>query len=375
MNESESLLLERILRSRFFSSAVSLQNILTFLCGETVTAHKPQVKEYEIAINALGRRPTFDPKTDPIVRVSIASIRKRLSQYYQSDGRREPLVLAVPKGQYRAEFSMRSSEAERTRESREMTPSISRFWRPYRNHGVSNLVLFSELLFLRDDQGNFVRNIFVNERRDARTLTAPHFPNLDLSYFSPSFHYISAGEMQCIAALSGLFARLRIPFTSRDTRHVTWADIGSSNLILIGSSRSNPYLDSLQGAGNFILQKDCITNVEPRGEEDPEYRSIRRSDGKLETITEYGLVTRRPGLCNGCTVTMISSNHGRAIEGTANFLSDESHMSQLFQKLGLTDDSAPLPESFQLLLRIELVDLDEEVLTTECIAHRINHTD
>lgn len=46
-------------------------------------AHK--VKEYDIAVEALGRRAEFDPKSDSIVRVEAHRLRNRPKEYYEHD--------------------------------------------------------------------------------------------------------------------------------------------------------------------------------------------------------------------------------------------------------------------------------------------------
>ena len=44
------------------------------------------VSEYDIAVEALGRRPDFNPKHDAIVRVEAHRVRKRLSEFYRREG-------------------------------------------------------------------------------------------------------------------------------------------------------------------------------------------------------------------------------------------------------------------------------------------------
>src|SRR5512133_3143801 len=106
MKEGERRLLQRILESPHFSQAASLRRTLLYLCERgDQNGGAAQPKEYEIAVEALGRQPSFDPKADPIVRVSIAAIRQRLHAYFEVEGRSEPLRLEIPKGIYRAIFS------------------------------------------------------------------------------------------------------------------------------------------------------------------------------------------------------------------------------------------------------------------------------
>ena len=89
MTDARQVLLQRILASKPFASADSLKHILQYLCECAAASPDVQPKEYEIAVQALGRTDSFDPKIDPIVRVSIASIRERLQRYFETEGTAE----------------------------------------------------------------------------------------------------------------------------------------------------------------------------------------------------------------------------------------------------------------------------------------------
>jgi hypothetical protein len=62
---------QRIVTSKTFQSAPTLQQLFRFLATRALQAHADEIKEYTIGVEALGRKPDFDPKTDPIVRVQV----------------------------------------------------------------------------------------------------------------------------------------------------------------------------------------------------------------------------------------------------------------------------------------------------------------
>ena len=70
--------------------AVSLVRVLKYICREHFEGRADQIREYTIAVEALGRRPDFDPQTDTIVRVTIHALRKRMLQIYQREGANAP---------------------------------------------------------------------------------------------------------------------------------------------------------------------------------------------------------------------------------------------------------------------------------------------
>ena len=53
---------------------------------------------------SFDRGDSFDPKTDTIVRVQARRMRSKIEKYYASDGQADPVVIALPKGQYVAVF-------------------------------------------------------------------------------------------------------------------------------------------------------------------------------------------------------------------------------------------------------------------------------
>src|ERR1019366_10373764 len=97
----------RIAASRQFTKAPQLQDILIYICRRALTDPAASIKEYEIGCNALGRKQDFNPNEDNIVRVQISHLRKKLDEYFATDGKDEPLLITVPKGAYVPRFEPR----------------------------------------------------------------------------------------------------------------------------------------------------------------------------------------------------------------------------------------------------------------------------
>jgi TolB-like protein len=103
--------LETILSSRFFSTAVGQSRFLRFVIEETIQGRASLLKEYSIGVEAFGRGESFDPRQDSIVRVEARKLRSRLAEYYQAEGRRDPVRIDLPKGAYIPVFT-KSDPAE-----------------------------------------------------------------------------------------------------------------------------------------------------------------------------------------------------------------------------------------------------------------------
>jgi hypothetical protein len=173
-----------------------------------------------------------------------------------------------------------------------------------------------------------------------------------------------------LLAIQNSLREMGAPIEVRNSRFLSWSDLQRSNLILLGGSRTNPFLKSLQGNEAFVITADCIRNVSPQPGEEPSYRGQPYLDGKLERLVEYAVVTRRPAVVGNNSITLIAANHGRAIEGAGLFFTREDKVGSLLEAMGQNPRS-PLPSHFQVLLRIDLIDFDEEVVNVEYLTHRV----
>lgn len=97
--------LQRILASSAFADAERGSRFLRFVAEVALEGRAGDIKEYVIGVEVLGRSPSFDPKTDPIVRVEAGRLRARLNSFYQSEGKRDAVLISLPKGGYVPEFS------------------------------------------------------------------------------------------------------------------------------------------------------------------------------------------------------------------------------------------------------------------------------
>ena len=78
--------LEHLLTSGIFDRSPGLAQLLTYVCNKYFEGSSAELKEYSIAVEALGRSAAFDQKKDAIVRVQFHRLRDRLKEYYQADG-------------------------------------------------------------------------------------------------------------------------------------------------------------------------------------------------------------------------------------------------------------------------------------------------
>jgi hypothetical protein len=104
---------ESVLHSGLFDKAARLERFFRYVCDQHFAGRAEHIKEYSIALEALGRPATFDPKKDSIVRVEAHRLRKRLEQFYREEGSSHPVQVVIPNGQYRPVFVVNEPIEER----------------------------------------------------------------------------------------------------------------------------------------------------------------------------------------------------------------------------------------------------------------------
>jgi serine/threonine-protein kinase len=96
--------LSRVLASKTFAPVDRLKRFLSFIVGETLRGHSMELKEYVIGVQVFGKEASFDPRTDPIVRVQARRLRSRLVKYYRDEGQADEILIDLPKGGYAPAF-------------------------------------------------------------------------------------------------------------------------------------------------------------------------------------------------------------------------------------------------------------------------------
>jgi hypothetical protein len=104
--------LQAVLASETLKRAPALSSFLQFICEETLQGRSDHLKEYTIAVEALGRPDDFQPIENPIVRVQASRLRECLKDYYNSEGKGHPVQIRLPKGHYVPEFRLASIRVE-----------------------------------------------------------------------------------------------------------------------------------------------------------------------------------------------------------------------------------------------------------------------
>jgi hypothetical protein len=222
---------ESVLSSAHFAGETNSKRFLKFVCDKHF-AGISHLSEYEIAVEALGRRSDFDPSQDSIVRVEAHRVRKRLREYYDQEGSSHPLRLVLPQGSYVPHF-LPTSHPETETHSRSVDP----------------------------------------DPQLANPLLPPSPPQSPLRYRAILLVLVCAGLLA--AAMAAYFRKefkLQAPIQTPSLAGAPAAAVTSPDVLILAGSSANSYIDQL---GHVWTADHFFDGGEPWT---IRYRRIRRTD-------------------------------------------------------------------------------------------------
>jgi hypothetical protein len=383
--DERRLLVERVASSRYVNRSARLRDMLLYLSDRVLNEEAGEIHEQEVGHRVFGRPANYDTTTDNIVRVHASMLRKRLEQYFATEGAGEPLILEIPKGNYAPLFHERAEV-----ESVPLAAPPARApagWRLWTLAGVA--VLFActtAVLLLRtpgrtaespDRRGPTVRQfwslIFRPERPtdivldDAAVGLYQELSGKSLSlseYFDRSYlRGLSGSEADDIvlrrqssaASVSFLWKLFQLEGAGgrrgllRFARDYTFRELKADNAVLLGNVRSNPWMQPFESRMVVRWLFDKAAGV---------YYPVDSSAGKSfqtasagESHEGYFSVALLPNLGGSGSVLIIGGTGGSAINASADFLADEAALSELLRKLpGAKDRAFPY---FEALVKVK----------------------
>ena len=96
--------MNRLLESTHFRNSRRYPALFRFLVEETLEGRGEFLKERLLGVHVFDRPADYDTASDPIVRVTIAEIRKRIAQYYHEPAHQFELRIDMLSGHYAPEF-------------------------------------------------------------------------------------------------------------------------------------------------------------------------------------------------------------------------------------------------------------------------------
>lgn len=99
--------LNGILTTDKFSASPQMSAFLKYVVEQTLMGNTRRIKAFTVGIEALGKPSSFDPQTDPSVRVLAKRLRSSLDAYYEQNSD-TPIFIEMKPGSYIPKFILRS---------------------------------------------------------------------------------------------------------------------------------------------------------------------------------------------------------------------------------------------------------------------------
>ena len=105
--------MRRLLETHHFKNSRRYPALFRFIVEEALDGRGELLKERLLGIQVFDRPADYDTASDPIVRVTIAEIRKRIAQYYHEEAHESEMRIELLPGHYAPEFRLRRPPHDR----------------------------------------------------------------------------------------------------------------------------------------------------------------------------------------------------------------------------------------------------------------------
>ena len=402
----------RVANSECFHRSPRLREILLYVCQKTIENHLEEVREQKIGHAVFGRRPDYNPGDDNIVRVEARNLRKRLDDYFTSEGRDESIVITIPKGSYVPRFEVREiaptidevlstvtamPELETEAQPRSVPPLLpernSPAWFRWSVGALTTLCGLLALslgvcLWLLEAKASAMRpaprlpfwaSLFNEDqtlvicadsawvlRQDAlgMKLSLDDYlsSNWTRSYTEESVRdpvlrvlrtkqYTSMADVRVIERLL-LTNRFSWNHTAiKSSRNVQARDFKTGNVIIVGSGRAVPWEELFRDQLNFWADYDLLTRAPVILNKHPlagEPAVYRNSGSGTQLGNAYSAIAYLPNVSHTGNVLIIAGASMEGCEAAGEYLTDPKVLTSLLRRFG-TDPNKP-PPYFEVVL-------------------------
>jgi len=420
----------RIAASRGFYRSELLKRFLLDVCEQGLLGRTGEITEQRIGMRIFGRPDGYDPGEDNIVRSYARMLRKRLDAYFAEEGAAECLRLTIPRGGYVPVFeSVPATETQMAQESHSLgaereedappaeVPTAepaareTRSWLDGRSAtlglltGVALVLMAWAVMHTANAHSQYSSahslwaQLFVKDRN---TLIVPadsglgilenltkHPVNVD-EYASGSYltdirlpagldegdfndlrrqRYTSVVDLDIATRLAKLPEVIPTRTQIRYARNVTADDFKNSNVILLGSKHTDPWVSLFEKELNFKLEytpytdQSYVLNEHPVGMEAKMYRNTTGA----KSGPTFGVVAYLPEPGGAGHALVIEGLNMAATQAAADILFDPGVIEPVLKQAMLPNGSLG---AFECL--IETTSIGASAPGAQIIATRIH---
>ena len=389
--------LEAAAASDHLKRASRLKEFLYYVGKKSIKEGFSDIHEQEIGQAVFGRKDSYDTSQDNIVRVSATELRRRVEAYFAAEGKDEPLIFDIPRGSYTPIFRWRAetqpTEAARAAEAAAaagLSATLAPWWRtqlPLLLLSAVAIMLAIACASLWRQNRSLHKMVYTWDGQPALAAFWPRFLDskqdtdivladtsfaivedmmkqsysltdyLNRSYISQvhsfslcdvdhkvvnsiAFESIAArnngsfGDFQVARRIEALdHGSTSVHFSF--AREFTADSVKRDNVILIGSRKSNPWVDLFTEQMNFLVKYDAnldqsfVENLHPRAGEQALYAQPANPYASLG----YSVIAYLPNPSRTGSALIIEGTNAEATNAAGDFVTSEEAMSNFLKKL------------------------------------------
>jgi hypothetical protein len=376
--------------------AARLREFLLYVGRKSIKEGSTDIHEQEIGQAVFGRRESYDTSQDNIVRVSATELRRRVDAYFAAEGKDEPLIFEIPRGSYTPVFRLRAPAAppeeilrpaEATpdvvappvssrhailpmmlisaaaillavtcvalwRQNRSLQrmiygwdgqPALSAFWPRFFNSPQDTDIVLADTSFaIVEDMmkqsyplSDYLNRSYLSQIRSFSLCTADNKVVDSIAFESiASRNNGSFGDFQVAERIEELEPHspmIHVAFA----REFTADSVKRDNVILIGSRKSNPWVDLFTDQMNFLIKYDpnldqsFVDDLHPRQGEQARYFQPVNPYASLG----YSVIAYLPNPSRTATALIIEGTNAEATAAAGDFITSEDAMEGFLKRL------------------------------------------
>lgn len=394
---------EHILHSDTLRSSEVLRHLLRFLAKKSAAGEAEHLKEYTVAVDALGKPASYDPRHDSAVRIQVGRLRQKLAEYYRVEGKEDPILVDLPKGRFKltsearapievvaparpakrsaewilislaavmwltlliaiawGEYStirLRKIEAT-TAPADAWSGDLDALWRPFFSTNRPLILVIEDPLFVEFQRGAgvYFRDKSINDWTGA--LDTPGVTSLRKTLnnpdVQPSRYYTALGEVNTSFLLGRLLGSRAKNISLVRTSELTWQDLADNNVLFVGMQIFfNTQMQGMPVHPQLVPVPTGIKNLHPQAGE-PEmflddYKTAPTEEGEV-----YALITHLPGPVGSGDIESFMSNRAAGYVAAVQWFTDPQLASIIVSKL--KKPSGEIPHYYQVILKVQFKD-------------------
>jgi hypothetical protein len=397
-------LVQRIVSSHAFQKSARMRELLQHITERAIRGHGYELTEQHIGERLFHKPSGYSPLEDSSVRVHARQLRLKLHEYFNEDGRNEPMVVEIPKGSYVPIFRPVSSHAPAGSESHALPAPEKVLQRPAllpwalvallavscfvllltrRAQTTANTVAgtpawpFSEVFDKRHlttlvvaDSNYGMQRILSGERGSLDQYLRRDFASSSgVAKLSPGGSpfraYVSESTLTSFADVADVVSlikaagSLQSQVIVRYPRELRIRDLDHQNFVFIGSPSSNPWVTLFQDRLNFRESEEAVgdsakafVNTSPQPGEKLRYEGLRWTGSVGE---DYATISLLPNPTHDGSILILQGLQQEGTEAAGRFLADDVNRKQLLNALGISANNANEEIWFEALIQSRTV--------------------